>query len=246
MSLPASKRRYLAVAQALLTAIQQGRFEPGGRIPPDRELASRLNVSRPTVREALLALELVGAVTVRHGDGTYVSDLHRGFFDARGLEFGSDPRQVMEARITVEPPVSGLLTGHGDAPGLDGVQRGLDAAAELVGDLSALPRFVDLALRFHGDLAKMCTNRILNHVISQLVDIDRQPLWALLNQMVLASEQSRATAVEEHQRVLDAVRAGDPGVAEHAMWTHLRTNKRQLFLEDLLSEDGKDPRPSEG
>jgi DNA-binding FadR family transcriptional regulator len=231
--LPVTRRRYLAVAQTLLTAIQQGRFQPGGRLPSDRELAERLGVSRPTAREALLALELIGAINVRHGDGTYISEMHHRFFHDAGLDFGSSPAEVMQARITVEPPVSGLLTGRVNPEELDRIQADLDAAAGMIDDLGALPAFVELSLRFHGRLAALCENRILNHVVSELVDIDRQPLWALLNQMVLRTKQSRVTVLEEHQAILDTVRAGDPDAAERVMRAHLQENKRQLFMEDI-------------
>jgi GntR family uxuAB operon transcriptional repressor len=233
MQVSASRRRYLAVAQTLLAAIQQGRFEPGGRLPSDREVAEQLGVSRPTAREAILALELIGAVTVRHGDGTYVSQLHRRPFDVSGLDFGSNPKEVMEARIVLEPPVSGLLARDAEPADLDRVQEELDAAGKLIDDVASLPAFVDLGMDFHARLTRLCSNRILVHVVSDLVDVDRQPLWVLLNQMVLQTRQSRATMVEEHQRVLDAVRAGNPEDAEQVMRTHLHANKRQLLLEDL-------------
>lgn len=227
----ASRRRYLAVAQTLLAAIQQGRFELGSRLPSDREIAEQLGVSRPTAREAILALELIGAITVKHGDGTYVSQTYHRPFDVNGLDFGSNPREVMEARIVVEPPVSGLLARDANGSDLDRVQEELDAAAKLVDDVTALPAFVDLGMEFHARLTRLCSNRILVHVVSDLVDVDRQPLWVLLNQLVLQNRQARVTMVEEHQRVLDAVRAGDAEAAERVMRSHLHENRRQLLLE---------------
>jgi GntR family uxuAB operon transcriptional repressor len=227
----ASRRRYLAVAQTLLAAIQQGRFELGSRLPSDREIAEQLGVSRPTAREAILALELIGAITVKHGDGTYVCQTYHRPFDVNGLDFGSNPREVMEARIVVEPPVSGLLARDANGSDLDRVQEELDAAATLVDDVTALPAFVDLGMEFHARLTRLCSNRILVHMVSDLVDVDRQPLWVLLNQLVLQSRQNRVTMVEEHQRVLDAVRAGDADRAERVMRSHLHENRRQLLLE---------------
>lgn len=63
-------RLYIAVAQQLLTAIATGEYAPRTRLPGDRDLTERLDVSRATAWEAILALEIVGAVEVRHGDGT--------------------------------------------------------------------------------------------------------------------------------------------------------------------------------
>ncbi len=228
-------RRYLAVARRLLSAIQQDVYRPGERLPADRELAERFGVSRPTAREAILALELVGAITVRHGDGTYVADPGARFLDRARIDFGASPREVMQARITVEPPVSALLTQHADAASLAEIQRELDEAAALVDDVSALPTFVDYSLRFHARLAALCRNPILNHVVSELVDVDSQPLWALVNQLALRTRASRVTAIREHQAILDTVAAGDPAAAERAMREHLLANERHIFFPDSSS-----------
>ena len=102
-SLP--KRLYLRIAQALLSDIQQHELAAGARLPSDRDLAARFEVSRATVREALFAMELSGAIVVRHGDGTYVADLSRGLSQRVGQEIGSTPEHVIAARLVVEPPI---------------------------------------------------------------------------------------------------------------------------------------------
>lgn len=229
------RRRYLAVAQRLLTSIQEGTYRPGDRLPSEPELAEQMGVSCPTAREAILALELVGAINVRHGDGAYVAKMQTRTLAGQGPDFGSNPWEVMEARITLEPPVSALLTRQTDDSGLRRIQDGLDTAASLIDDLSALPTFVGLALRFHAQLAELCENRILNGLICELVGVDSQPLCALFNQMALKTRESRVSVVEDHQLILDSVRAGDPRVAEEAMRAHLNANRRRILMEDTAA-----------
>lgn len=168
---------------------------------------------------------------MKHGDGTYISEMHHRPFDVHGLDFGSNTREVMEARIVIEPPVSGLLARDVNGSDLDRVQEELDAAGKLIDDVTALPAFVGLGMDFHARLTRLCSNRILAHVVADLVDVDRQPLWVLVNQLVFQAKESRLAMVEEHQRVLDAVRADDAVVAEQVMRSHLLANKRQLLLE---------------
>jgi DNA-binding GntR family transcriptional regulator len=95
--------------------------------------------------------------------------MHHRPFDVSELNFGSNPREVMEARIVVEPPVSGLLARDANRSDLDRVQEELDAAARLIADVTALPTFVDLGMEFHARLTRMYFNRILVHVVSDLV-----------------------------------------------------------------------------
>lgn len=181
------------------------------------------------MREALFALELSGAIVVRHGDGTFVADLRRGLSSRYGHEIGSTPDHVIFARLVVEPPVSGLLAASPGDLDLGEVQRELDTAAELVDDLTRLPDFVNHAMAFHADLAGMCPNHILNHFASELVEIDRQPLWVLINQIILQDRASRIQLLDDHQRVLDAIRGDGSEKAEAAMREHLLRNQTQLF-----------------
>ncbi len=226
-SLP--KRRYLRIAQALLSEIQQGGLAAGARLPADRELATKFEVSRATVREALFAMELSGAIVVRHGDGTYVADLSRGLSRRYGHEIGSTPEHVIAARLVIEPPMSRLLAASPRDLDLDDVQRDLDTATRLIDEPAQLPDFVNHSMAFHADLAAMCPNHILNHFASELVEIDRQPLWVLINQIILKDREKRVELIAGHQRVLDAIRSDGPQGAEDAMKAHLQRNHAQIF-----------------
>ena len=69
-------RLYTSVLEKMLDLIDSGEFPVGGRLPPERELAERFNVSRPTIREAIIALEVLGRVQVKTGSGIYVLEHH--------------------------------------------------------------------------------------------------------------------------------------------------------------------------
>jgi DNA-binding FadR family transcriptional regulator len=228
-------RLYLSVAQDLLTAMAAGEYVPGVRMPGDRELAARLDVSRATVREAILALELIGAVEVRHGDGTYARGPHAGVTGIEGSALDVAPRELIEARRTLEPVVATLAATRIDADLLRSMTRDVDEAAEIVADPGQLPRFMELGLRFHADLARGCGNSLLADIVGQLVNAEMHPLWLLVNQHAVSSLAAREGQLRQHREVLAAIATGDVARAERAMAVHLTAVDAVIFHPDTAS-----------
>jgi GntR family uxuAB operon transcriptional repressor len=224
-----ARRLYLAVAQDLLTAMAAGEYVPGVRMPGDRELATRLDVSRATVREAILALELIGAVEVRHGDGTYVRGPHSGVTGIEGSALDVAPRELIETRRSLEPVVASLAAVRIDSDLLRGLRRDLDEATAIVAEPAQLPRFMELGLRFHADLAHGCGNSLLASIVGQLVDAETHPLWLLVNQHAVSSASAREGQLREHHEVLAAIASGDVAEARAAMSAHLDSVHSVIF-----------------
>lgn len=221
LSAGGSRRRYVTVAQQLLADVGQGKYAVDAALPADRELAVTFGVSRATVREALLALEFIGVLEVRHGAGTFV----RGGLAAprRGETSFMDapPQELIETRQTIEPLVAGLAALHVSDERLEAVRRDLDEAAELVDRPEELPRFMSLGLRFHADVATGCGNGLLAGIAGRLVDVEEHPLWTLLNQQAMSTTEARKNQLEEHRSVLDAIASRRQDAAQDAMRTHL-------------------------
>ena len=100
-----SRRLYQQIADQIRDLIDRGGFEAGTRLPPERDLAQQLGVSRPSLREALIALDVEGRVEVRSGSGVYVSELKSGPVPTRTAAMGESPSQLMEARSVIEGEV---------------------------------------------------------------------------------------------------------------------------------------------
>src|SRR6266540_59264 len=103
----ATQRLYEQVAGQVTDLVARGEFKPGDRLPPERDLAKLLGVSRPTVREAMIALEMAGLVEVRVGSGTFVTDnaepkTNGHLFD----RVGNSPLELVGARRMIEPEVA--------------------------------------------------------------------------------------------------------------------------------------------
>src|SRR5438445_3532087 len=99
------RRLYQQIADQIRALIQQGRFRPGTRLPTERELAQQLRVSRPSVREALIALEIEGSVEVRMGAGVYVGKVSDRPASSLADSLGDSPIELMHARVMLEGEV---------------------------------------------------------------------------------------------------------------------------------------------
>lgn len=225
----APRRRYLHVAEQLLQAIADGTYPPGSRIPGDREIAASTHVSRPTVREALLALEIVGVVEVQPGAGVFVTQRPAGqqVLDPLALQA---PRELIEARAGIEPLVAGLCASQIDAAAVAELRGLIAQCAEVTADGGqSLSRLSELGLLFHRRLALACSNRILADMACGLVDMERHPLWVLVNEIALRSQEARDLQLQEHASILAAIESGDVARAQAAMAQHLDNTRVLLF-----------------
>jgi DNA-binding FadR family transcriptional regulator len=218
-----SHRLYRQIAEQLRGLIVAGEFAPGSRMPAERDLAKHLGVSRPSVREALIALEVEGYVEVRTGSGIYVQEVN-GRRGARrdGALNGHDeaewgPLQLMRARELVEGEVAALAARHARKTQIAAMAGALaqmqdDAAGGVV------PRAGDEA--FHNAIAKACGNEVLCDTVRGYWN-RRGPIFARLGDH-FENPASWSAALVEHGAVLEAIRAHDASGARSAMQHHLK------------------------
>lgn len=212
------RRLYRQIADQLRTLIAAGEFAPGSRLPPERDLAVQLGVSRPSVREALIALEVEGLVEVRMGSGIYVTAL-AVMSAAVPREVGSalGPFEIIRARQLIESELAAVAARQ-KAPST--VKR-LRAAIKLMEDdiaLGVMPIRGDRA--FHLALAEASDNAALVRVVTELFDERNNPLFEQLGRH-FENARSWRQAVAEHRAVVRAVAAGDVAAARAAMRIHL-------------------------
>ncbi|MCM2253184.1 MAG: FadR family transcriptional regulator [Ramlibacter sp.] len=213
-----SQRLYRQIAEQLRALIADGEFRPGSRLPAERDLARQLGVSRPSVREALIALEVEGVIDVRTGSGIYVLDLQ----DARRAdahdpgEWG--PLELMRARELVEGEVAALAAREARRPQVAAIAAALARMREEAG-AGIVPREGDEA--FHTAVARACGNEVLHDTVRGYWRARSGPLFERLGDY-FENPASWEAALVEHAAVLAAIRAHDDAAARHAMHTHLR------------------------
>lgn len=220
----AEKRLYERVAEALATRIAAGEFPVGARLPSERELAQLHGVSRPTIREAMIALEVDGLVEVITGSGVYVRARTRRGNERASMDIG--PFELLEARAVLEGEAAALAARHigeEDLSNLDALLE--EMAAENARDVVMSE---DADRRFHLTIARATRNSAMQHVVEEL--------WRARNhslQSVKFLEKARAEGIkpriDEHAAIVAALRARDPNAARNAMRTHLRGVADMVF-----------------
>src|SRR5512137_2036057 len=109
------RRLYRQIADQIAALIRRGEYRPGARLPPERDLAKNLGVSRPSVREALIALEVEGFVEVRVGSGVYVTGSRKPATGRLALPPDSGPFELIDARRLIESECAALAARHASA-----------------------------------------------------------------------------------------------------------------------------------
>ncbi|HEX7856900.1 MAG TPA: FadR/GntR family transcriptional regulator [Sphingobium sp.] len=206
-------RLYKDVAKQLYDQIRDGEYKVGDRLPPERFLIGRFSVSRPTVREALIALEVQGYVEVRAGSGTHVIRAPT----ENGPSFGITAFELTEARLAIEGEAAALATTLIDAEELDKLDALVDRIEldnRMGGDAEGADR------EFHLLIAHATRNVALQKVIEILWDMrDSSPDTKLLLSKALSANVRPVVA--EHRAIAKAIRARDAGAARLAMRSHL-------------------------
>ncbi|NBQ88103.1 MAG: FadR family transcriptional regulator [Betaproteobacteria bacterium] len=210
------QRLYRHIAEQLLALIEQGEYPPGTRLPSERELAQQLGVSRPSVREALIALEVEGWVEVRTGSGVYVIDRPQTHAaEVPAAEWG--PLELIRARRVVEGETAALAARHARRKDTEAMQRALQSMRDDAAR-GVMPLAGDRA--FHLAIVGACGNVVLTETVETYWDARGGQLFERLGDH-FESEDSWRTAIAEHEAIVTAIHSHDPEAARTAMHVHL-------------------------
>lgn len=225
-TLPSPRRLYREVAEQIRSKIENGSFAPNTRLPAERELSEMLGISRSSVREALIVLEINGYVDIRGGSGVYVCPFRPNPVNtpATPLFNAADmgPFEIMETRVLLEPECAALAALHATAQQRN-MLRSLHAAMELVhtpqvnrdGSCGKYDRLL------HLTIAQACGNAALASAVAHLWELsDHSPVFQRLDQQPV-SAQHWGVSWREHSRFVEAIVSGDTVRARHGMAHHL-------------------------
>jgi DNA-binding FadR family transcriptional regulator len=216
------RRLYRQIADQIRTLIGKGEVAPGARLPAERDLARQLGVSRPSLREALIALEVEGLLDVRVGSGIYVSQPgQRGSADE--IDGASGPFEVIRARWMIEGECAALAAKHGTAAQLRAIRR---AHADLQSEARRHHNPLGADRAFHIRIAEATGNSALELVVQTLWDQRVGPLYRAL-EVKLEYPAMAAETLREHQAVLGAILARKPAAARAAMRRHMDLTRKR-------------------
>tara|TARA_Y100001956_G_C4129552_1_gene192732 strand:+ start:317 stop:1018 length:702 start_codon:yes stop_codon:yes gene_type:complete len=210
------RRLYIDVAGQIEALIRKGEIKPGERLPSERDLASSFEVSRPTIREAMIALELAGLVEIRTGSGIYALHISKES-GPNGIDDVPGPFEVLEARLLIESEAVSLAAARITKEQL----ASLEGALLVMSNTDSTEKEKESADElFHCTIAAATGNSAISSCVKWL--------WELRNQSVLSStfhQRVRDLGVhpyaDEHRKILNALKLRDPVRARAAMHNHI-------------------------
>ena len=206
-------RLYEQVAEQITEWIAEDGLQPGDRIPPERELATRLGVSRATLSQALVALEVIGVVAVRHGDGTIVRQSRTRRIVEAIREHADRLPEIIDTRDALETKIAALAAARRTEEDLHRID---DALAAMKADIDGGGRGVEGDERFHGAVTAAAHSLLLARLMDEIGELIKESRIESLSQ-----PDRPLASLASHRAIAAAIRSGDAAAASEAMHAHV-------------------------
>ena len=226
-----TRKVYMEIVEQIQDLIKTGRLKPGDKLPPERILVDKLGVSRPPLREAMSALEILGIIESRGGKGNFIKNTFNPASYAqqlKELEKEESPFELLEARKAVETEIAGLAAKKATPEDIKEIEEALDRMRNALSDT---PRVMEFDRQFHVAIARAAHNSILFQMMNYLADGLKESLWVNIKRKSWALPGHSQKYLEEHAKLLKAIKEGDKKAARRTMYSHLADVE-----EDLLEE----------
>lgn len=226
-----TKKVYMKIVEQVRDLIKEGRLKPGDKLPPEQILAEKFGTSRPSVREALSALEILGITESRGGKGNFMKDdLNTPLYEQkyRELEREESPFELLEARKAVETEIVGLTAKKATRKEIAAIQESLD---KMKGAITDIPKIMEFDREFHINIARAAHNSLLFSMMTYLSNLLTEKLWINLKEKSWSIPGRPQKYFEEHTEIFSAIKNKDSKGARKRMYDHLAGVEK-----DLLSE----------
>jgi DNA-binding FadR family transcriptional regulator len=219
------------VAEQIGSLIHAGEFRDGDRLPPERELAKQLGVSRPVVREAMIALEIAGLVDVRGGAGAFVKRARAdaGSLLAATADPGPGPFDLIAARQMLEGEIAFTAASKVTQANLRSLTEAID---QMRSDIEAGRDTRQSDRLFHLRVAELTGNGVLSGLVDGLWAHMLAPMFDVLGRHAGLRGKDRMT-IADHERIVEALGRRDAEAARAAMRAHLAHVEEILMREDM-------------
>jgi GntR family uxuAB operon transcriptional repressor len=217
------ERTYQRLAQQLVETIAQGELKAGDRLPSERFLSERFKVSRTSLREAIIALEIRGVVEVRPGSGIYVRTLRPSSLAAKE---STGPFELLRGRLIIEPSICAAAALSAKDADLDAIFETIVRMKDTLNDKRA-NEVADKA--FHVAIAAASGNAMMAEIVGDVWDRRHGAMWEKIEEH-FHTPRLREASIADHQDILAALAAHDPEAASSQMKKH---------IERVIAEFGK-------
>lgn len=226
-----TKKVYMKIVEQVRDLIKEGRLKPGDKLPPEQILSEEFGTSRPSVREALSALEILGITESRGGKGNFIRDnlgfpLYEQIF--KELEEEESPFEILEARKAVETEIVGLSAKKATKEEIDAIKESLNKMKE---NMTDIPKIMKIDREFHINIARAAHNNLLFSMMIYLADLLNEKLWIKMKEKSWSIPGCPQKYLKEHIEIFNAIKNKDSKDARKRMYDHLAGVEK-----DLLSE----------
>ena len=218
------------IVERIIDLISQRVLKPGDRLPSEKDLAIQFGVGRTTIREALRSLAVLGVVDGRVGEGTFVSSTNRRYLE-KALQWGllidrKDVQDLIETRLLLESQTAFWAAHRASLANLQEIEDAIDGMEQSIHDPES---YLRADLQFHISIAQASQNSILYHLVSMTRGYLQAWIQRSLSRPTPRKTQQRAEiSIQEHRKILQAIRSGNAEGARQAMNAHILSSSRDL------------------
>lgn len=222
-----TRKIYEEIVEQLKDMITRGELKPGNKLPSERDMAESLGVSRASVREALTALEAIGILDIRPGDGTFVKQTSDSeTFEPLALVLAVEQNpgaQLMEVRRVLETEMAALAAERATQDNLDKIEESL----EIMKIAASTQEAVKADLGFHFAIAEATHNTILLRIMNTVADLmhnsfrsDREKLYS--------TPRKANKIINEHDAIYQAIKERNPEKSRKKMLEHINNIEKGI------------------
>jgi len=230
-----TRKKSAFIIEQITNAIERGEYQAGEKLPAEREIAESMGVSRPSIREALSALQLAGVVEAKSGDGTYVRRSRRSKQPEEEalkiLTENEEPYAVWEAREGIEVGIASLVIQNGTTRDTEEMEQAVERMQKTV-DNEEYEEFFDADHDFHLLIAESTHNPYIENIVPPLVNVMRQGLWQKINRIYYLEsgkgQENLKKALKCHRSILKAMENQVVEEFERAVRGHYKEIKKHL------------------
>lgn len=198
----------------------------GARLPSEPEVASRIGVSRPVLRQALAALKAEGLIQSRRGSGTYATGQHSATLTFGRPETLSDLEDCMRFRMVIESAAASEAARRADSASLNQIHRAVQRMKTGVREPNSV---LGLDMEFHIAVARAARSRYYSLTLETLMPHIMLGLNLARQMRNIPATVNSKRVIAEHQKILSAIKNGDERRASAAMRQHLQKGIERIF-----------------
>ncbi len=232
-----SQKFYLQIVNQVRQHIAKGKLKAGDRLPPERTLAEEFGASRACIREALSALETLGIVECRSGQGNFIKvDASEASVNGevmKELLRSHSPYEIFEARVEIEPSMAALAAEHATDDDLAGLARHLEVlnaiGREAEADPARIDEFMEEDRKFHLEISRAAHNSVLFAVSAGVNLMMKEKHWRVLKRKSIEREGNIRKFEVEHSAIFEAIRNRDASLVRMKIREHIEDIEKDLF-----------------